>query len=117
LLITIKAPRIEKDEKLLRQDATYILIGGTGGLGRSMAKWMVLKGAKNVVLLSRSGTLKGKSKEQIDTLNNSGANVVVRRCDVADRADVEDLISAGLVDMPPVRGIIHGAMVLNVSSS
>lgn len=117
MLIPIQAPRIEKEEKLLRQDATYILIGGTGGLGRSMAKWMISKGAKNIVLLSRSGTLKEKAKEQIDTLNNSGANIVVRRCDVADRADVEHLISAGLVDMPPVRGIIHGAMVLNVSSS
>jgi NADPH:quinone reductase-like Zn-dependent oxidoreductase len=114
-LTDMQAPRIEKHHTLLRNDATYILIGGTGGLGRSMAKWMVSKGGKNIVLLSRSGELKGKAKEQIDSLNASGANIVVRRCDVADRADVEDLILTGLKDMPPVRGIIHGAMVLHVS--
>jgi hypothetical protein len=79
-----------------------------------MAKWMVSKGAKNIVLLSRSGQLRGRAKEQIDDLNNSGANIVVRSCDVADRASVDQLISGGLIDLPPVRGIIHGAMVLHV---
>ncbi|KAH7116905.1 hypothetical protein B0J11DRAFT_592976 [Dendryphion nanum] len=109
----VLAPRVQSDVKLLQKEATYILIGGTGGLGRSMASWMIGKGAKNIVLLSRSGSLKGKAKDQIDELNNAGANIVVRRCDVADKSDVENLISSGLTDLPPVRGVIHGAMVLN----
>jgi NADPH:quinone reductase-like Zn-dependent oxidoreductase/malonyl CoA-acyl carrier protein transacylase len=112
--LTFKAPRIARRIALLRDDATYILIGGTGGLGRSMAKWMVSKGAKTIVLLSRSGELRGKAKGQIDDLNNGGANIVVRSCDVADKASVDQLISSGLADLPPVRGIIHGAMVLHV---
>lgn len=101
---------------MLREDATYILIGGTGGLGRSMARWMVSKGAKHIVLLSRSGAVHGKGKEQIDALNASGANVVVRRCNVADRSDVNELLASGIEGLPPVRGIVHGAMVLHVSS-
>jgi hypothetical protein len=79
-----------------------------------MAKWMVSKGAKHIVLLSRSGQLRGKAKEQIDKLNDDGANIVVRSCDVADKASVDNLISVGLTGLPPVRGIIHGAMVLHV---
>jgi NAD(P)-dependent dehydrogenase (short-subunit alcohol dehydrogenase family) len=79
-----------------------------------MARWMIENGAKNIVLLSRSGALKGKAKDQVDAWNEAGANVVVRNCDVADRADVDGLIQTGLLDMPPVRGIIHGAMVLHV---
>jgi NAD(P)-dependent dehydrogenase (short-subunit alcohol dehydrogenase family) len=82
-----------------------------------MATWMAKNGAKNIVLLSRSGVLRGKAKEQIDALNEAGANVVVRRCDVTTRADVEELVSKDLSDMPPVRGIIHGAMVLHVSQT
>ncbi|KAH8732058.1 hypothetical protein GQ44DRAFT_603510 [Phaeosphaeriaceae sp. PMI808] len=109
----VTAPRIEKHFDLLRSDATYILIGGTGGLGRSMAKWMVSKGAKNIVLLSRSGALRGKAKEQVDRLNENGASIVVRSCDVANRDSVDKLVSDGLTDLPPVRGIIHGAMVLH----
>jgi NAD(P)-dependent dehydrogenase (short-subunit alcohol dehydrogenase family) len=80
-----------------------------------MAKWMFSKGAKTIVLLSRSGELQGKAKEQIDALNDNGANILVRSCDVADRSSVDRLISDGLIDLPPVRGIIHGAMVLHVS--
>ncbi|KAF2679022.1 ketoacyl-synt-domain-containing protein [Lentithecium fluviatile CBS 122367] len=109
----VMAPRAEKGNALLRQDATYILIGGTGGLGRSIATWMVGKGARHIVLLSRSGEVKGKAKEQIDVLNTAGAAIVVRRCDVADRSDVEKLLTTGLTDLPPVRGIVHGAMVLH----
>jgi hypothetical protein len=40
----IKAPRVDKHIALLQEDATYILIGGTGGLGRSMAKWYWSRG-------------------------------------------------------------------------
>ncbi|KAH7385277.1 hypothetical protein DE146DRAFT_621768 [Phaeosphaeria sp. MPI-PUGE-AT-0046c] len=109
----VQAPTVEQKSDLLGHDATYVLIGGTGGLGRSMAKWMVENGAKHIVLLSRSGTVKGQGKEQIARLNEGGANVVVRSCDVTNRVDVQRLISTGLVDMPPVRGIIHGAMVLH----
>ena len=76
---------------------------------------MLLKGAKNIVLLSRSGTLKGPAVEQVAALNAAGANVVVRSCDVSVRADVDNLLSEGLSGLPPVKGIIHGAMVLHVS--
>ncbi|CAI6336292.1 unnamed protein product [Periconia digitata] len=110
---TVLAPRIEQQRLLLRSDATYVLIGGTGGLGRSMAKWMLGKGAKHIVLLSRSGEVKGKAKDQIDDMNASGASIVVRRCNVADKGDVEHLLSTGVEGLPPVRGVIHGAMVLH----
>ncbi|KLU82825.1 hypothetical protein MAPG_01893, partial [Magnaporthiopsis poae ATCC 64411] len=99
-------------KSLLRSDGTYLLIGGTGGLGRSMAKWMVEKGAGHVVLLSRSGSATGKVKELIDSASIAGANVVVRRCDVANKASVDELFTSGLDGLPPVRGIVHGAMVL-----
>jgi NAD(P)-dependent dehydrogenase (short-subunit alcohol dehydrogenase family) len=101
----------------LREDGTYILIGGTGGLGRKMAEWMVQKGARHLVLLSRSGTLRGQAVSQIEALRRTGVNVVVRSCNVSNREEVEDLVQHGLSDLPPIRGVIHGAMVLHVSQS
>ena len=80
-----------------------------------MARWMVGKGAKNVILVSRSGSATGKVKNMIDELAAVGANIVVRRCDVADGPSVEKLIANGLAGMPEVRGVVHGAMVLRVS--
>ncbi|KAF9737290.1 hypothetical protein PMIN06_001585 [Paraphaeosphaeria minitans] len=110
---TVLVPRLEEEANILRSDATYVLIGGTGGLGRSMARWMVSKGAHNIVLLSRSGAVHGRAKEQVDALIASGANIVIRRCNVTDRSDVDALLTSGLEGLPPVRGIIHGAMVLH----
>ncbi|KAI0403947.1 ketoacyl-synt-domain-containing protein [Xylaria palmicola] len=108
----VKATPPTKPTQLLKGQATYILIGGTGGLGRSMARWMVSRGARHLVLVSRSGSATGKVKELIDEVANVGAEVVVRQCDVANPADVEELINFGIEGMPPVRGLIHGAMVL-----
>ncbi|KAI9647281.1 hypothetical protein NHQ30_003664 [Ciborinia camelliae] len=108
----VKAPPADKRSKILRPDATYILIGGTGGLGRGMARWMVNKGAKHLVLVSRSGSVTGKVKELVDDLSAVGANIVVRSCDVTDSGAVNNLIADVFTDMPEVRGVIHGAMVL-----
>ncbi|KAI0443526.1 ketoacyl-synt-domain-containing protein [Xylaria telfairii] len=102
----------KKPAQLLKNHATYILIGGTGGLGRSMARWMVNRGARHLVLVSRSGSATGKVKELIEEAAAAGAEVIVRQCDVANPYDVEELINFGLEGMPPVRGLIHGAMVL-----
>ena len=80
-----------------------------------MARWMVGRGAKNIILVSRSGSATGKVRDMIDELAAVGASIVVRRCDVADGPSVEKLIATELVGMPEVRGVVHGAMVLRVS--
>ncbi|CAG7947082.1 unnamed protein product [Penicillium nalgiovense] len=63
-----KAVAPKTSSTLLRPDASYILIGGTGGLGRSIAKWMSSKGAKNIVLVSRRAAVDDKVRALIDTL-------------------------------------------------
>lgn len=80
-----------------------------------MARWMVGKGARNIVLVSRSGASTGKVNELHGELSALGANIIVRRCDIADSDSVERLVGSELVDMPEVRGVVHGAMVLRVS--
>ncbi|KAK1773243.1 LOW QUALITY PROTEIN: hypothetical protein QBC45DRAFT_482171 [Copromyces sp. CBS 386.78] len=106
----VKIPRRSKD--LLHSDATYILVGGTGGLGRSMARWMAGKGAKNIVLVSRSGSITGKVRELVEDLSVLGVSVHVRRCNVVNKAEVDELIQTGLRGLPPIRGVVHGTMVL-----
>ncbi|KAG8158497.1 hypothetical protein KVR01_011619 [Diaporthe batatas] len=97
----------------IQPDATYVLIGGTGGLGRSMTRWMVANGARNIVLVSRSASASGKVKDLMNELRETaGANVLLRRCDIAEKASVEALFRTGMSDLPPVRGVIHGSMVL-----
>ncbi|KAF2186885.1 putative polyketide synthase [Zopfia rhizophila CBS 207.26] len=98
--------------KLFKEDATYILIGGTGGLGRGMTRWMAAKGAKHIVLLSRSGSVTGHAKTLVDDLAPLGVNVAVHSCNVAKKEDVDTLLETKLTGLPPIRGVIHGAMIL-----
>ena len=80
-----------------------------------MARWMVEKGAKNIVLVSRSGSATGKVKELIEDMAAIGAKIIVQRCDVTDADAVKKLVTKELVGLPPVRGVVHGTMVLHVS--
>ncbi|KAF4926922.1 Highly reducing polyketide synthase ACRTS2 [Colletotrichum viniferum] len=48
--------RRDDGSALLRDDATYLITGGTGGIGKSLVPWMLQNGASNVVVLGRSAT-------------------------------------------------------------
>jgi NAD(P)-dependent dehydrogenase (short-subunit alcohol dehydrogenase family) len=78
---------------------------------------MMRKGARNIVLLSRSGKVAGKVAELVDEATALGATITVFPCDVSDKTQVDKLISEDLALIPPIRGIIHGAMVLHESCS
>ena len=102
---------------LLKPEASYILIGGTGGLGRSMARWMSSKGARNIILVSRKASpVNDKVQALIEELAANGTLVTIRACDVSSKQSVETLIRDDMKDLPPVRGVVHGAMVLRVSA-
>jgi NAD(P)-dependent dehydrogenase (short-subunit alcohol dehydrogenase family) len=79
-----------------------------------MIKWMVRKGARSVVIISRSDKISAKVAAVIEDAKEQGAAVVLRKCDVADSEDVGRLIKEVSAELPPIRGLIHSAMVLDV---
>ncbi|KAI9367806.1 hypothetical protein BJX61DRAFT_268487 [Aspergillus egyptiacus] len=97
----------------LHEDASYIVVGGFGGLGRSIISWLVEHGAKNIVSLSRSGAKDAESRAFVDHIRKQGVTLLASCCDVASPDAVtlvaQDLVRLGL---PPVRGVINSAMVL-----
>lgn len=98
-----------------RSDATYLITGGTGGLGRSLTRWLAKEGAKNIVLASRSGATTDNVRELIGEMENSGTRVVVQACDIIIESDVKELLDdVAAQGLPPIAGVIHGAMVLQV---
>lgn len=107
-------PLKSRSGSLLRSDATYLITGGTGGLGRALASWMIKKGAKHLVLLGRSSTPRAKVIELLKRYEGTDVCVRALSCDVASRTDLIRTIEA-LSDLPQVRGIIHGAFNLQVS--
>ena len=105
----------DTSSSLLRSDASYLLIGGLGGLGRAMATWMMSHGAKNFIFASRSGSSKQSAWDVVDHLQSSGANVAVYSCDVSNESEVSSMLSQCSESMPPIRGCIQAAMVIKNS--
>ncbi|KAH8429183.1 uncharacterized protein LDX57_006852 [Aspergillus melleus] len=100
----------------LDANGTYIISGGLGGLGRTIATWLVDRGARNLLLLSRSGARSAKAAELLQELSAKGASVMIPRCDVADADSLARALSECQERMPPFKGCIQCAMVLRDSS-
>ncbi|KAF4543916.1 Beta-ketoacyl synthase [Lasiodiplodia theobromae] len=94
----------------LREDASYILSGGFGGLCRSVAKSMALQGAQNLIFLSRSGASSDGAQELVEDLKRMGIRCEVFACDVSDDgALLAALRSCEESGMPKIAGVIQGA--------
>ncbi|KAF5703239.1 polyketide synthase [Fusarium globosum] len=87
--------------------ASYFLVGGLGGLGRALAVWLVERGAKHLVFLSRSGMTDYDGKFSVE-LEALGCNAIVVKGSVNNLKDVEDAISKAPY---PFKGVFHLAMV------
>lgn len=110
---TIVAPVRPAPRKLpLRGDVSYLIIGGLKGLCGSLAVYMARHGAKNIVIMSRSGYEDQASRRVLNDLYNEGCRVDLAKGDVSELADVKRAFKEASA---PVGGIIQGAMVLRVS--
>lgn len=99
----------------LQSEASYLIVGGLGGIGRSICHWMADHGAKHIAVLSRSATANGSSGALIKKLASVGVVVTPIACDVSDAAALSTAISEYELTTPKIRGVIQGAMVLAVS--
>lgn len=98
------------------QEATYVIAGGLGGIGRSIARWMVGKKARNLILLGRSDSSKyGKeTRAFLKDLRARGVCVATPPCDVGDASSLASALQECSKTMPPVQGCFQASMVLEV---
>ncbi|MFY0568047.1 SDR family NAD(P)-dependent oxidoreductase [Archangium lansingense] len=101
------------EARRLRADGTYLVTGGLGGLGLSVAKWMAEQGAGHVVLVGRDTALSPEQQAAVAAIEASGARVRVARADVSDRTQLARVLSEAAEGEPPLRGVIHAAGVLD----
>lgn len=90
-------------------DKTYILFGMTGDLGVSIARWMVESGARNIVLTSRNPNV---PSGVFQYMSQKGAVLRVETMDITSKDALEAAYTEVKSSMPPIGGIINGAMVL-----
>ncbi|CAK4031885.1 polyketide synthase [Lecanosticta acicola] len=99
----------------LNPDATYVLSGGLGGLGRSIAGWMAGRGARHFLFLSSSGTITAAVADMKSDLEASGCKVHIVKCDVSDAERLKVVLEESKTAMPPIKGLVQGAMKLQDS--
>ena len=101
----------------LSPNASYLIIGGLGGIGRSIARWAIAHGARHLILLSRHAADSPHTHSLQAELTHQGATIAARNCDASNLAELSTALAdcAAQDGMPPVRGVVHGGMVLDDS--
>ena len=105
----VAAPAASAQPVVLRADRTYVISGGLGDVGLHIARWMVERGARTLVLFGRTAA-ETRQQQAIDALRRD-ARVDVEALDVADGPAVDCLFARLAAQLPPVAGIVHAAAV------
>ena len=97
---------------ILIPNATYILVGGLGGLGRGLATFLADHGARHLAIFSRRNQLKPEEQDLISGLAARGVNAIVYTCDITVLDVVKTTFAKIASELPPIKGVIQAAMVL-----
>lgn len=95
---------------LFSDAAAYLVTGAFGALGGHVTRWMVERGARYLLLPRRATTEHASRVAELETL---GATVVVVEADIGDPAAVAHVFETAGGALPPLRGILHIAGVLD----
>lgn len=87
----------------------YLLVGGVGGLGIAITRWMVENGARNFVFLSRSAGISPASKALFRELEAMGCSACAIPGSAANPDDIQRALGSII---KPLGGVIQLAMVL-----
>jgi acyl transferase domain-containing protein/NADPH:quinone reductase-like Zn-dependent oxidoreductase/NAD(P)-dependent dehydrogenase (short-subunit alcohol dehydrogenase family)/acyl carrier protein len=103
---------VRRDASRLSPDATYLITGGLGGLGLVTAHAFVEHGARHLVLTSRGPASEG-AHQLTAGMEAKGAAITIRHADLSVDAEAGALLDEIRKTMPPLRGIVHAAGILD----
>jgi 6-methylsalicylic acid synthase len=106
-------------------DGTYLVTGGLGVLGLRVAQWLADRGARRIVLAGRTALPPRDTwdtatdpatvtrLDAVRSLERLGVTVVSVAVDIADHDEAARLLSPAALGLPPFRGVVHAAGVLD----
>ncbi len=104
--------KLNKQNLELNRNATYMVTGGLSGFGLSTANWLADKGARHLVLLSRSGSISLENEIALKEIQDKDVDVKLVACDITDAIKVQSVLHDIQESSYPLKGIVHAAMVL-----
>ncbi|MFQ6396367.1 SDR family NAD(P)-dependent oxidoreductase [Nocardia sp. KC 131] len=94
-------------------DGTWLVTGGLGGVGLAMADRLATAGVRHLVLIGRSGVSTEVAAARVADLRARGVQVLAEAVDVGSRTALAALLDRIADELPPLRGVLHCAMVLD----
>ncbi|HJV25545.1 MAG TPA: SDR family NAD(P)-dependent oxidoreductase [Aromatoleum sp.] len=111
--VEVEGPPVKRPHLSFAKNATYLVTGGLTGFGLETARWLAERGAGSIVLLGRRGTDTPGAPEIAAEFERRGTRVTILACDVADRSSVQAVLARIRPELPPLRGVLHAAMVID----
>nr|XP_012219068.1 PREDICTED: LOW QUALITY PROTEIN: fatty acid synthase-like [Linepithema humile] len=109
---SLDSPVLARRRYYCLNDRTYVILGGLGGFGLELTDWLILRGAKNVVLTSRTGIKNGYQRMRVELWKSYGVNVqIVKDANLANPEDCEHFLQMA-EKQAPVDAIFNLAVVL-----
>ncbi|KAL1851394.1 hypothetical protein Daus18300_012576 [Diaporthe australafricana] len=109
---SVTANVMKRRRDIFAPNASYVVAGGFGGLGRGILSWMADCGARNLIILSRSGARTEPARCLVNSLVARGVSVAAPAGDVSNLAALEECISQLRKSWPPIRGCVQATVAL-----
>ena len=97
----------------LDPDGSYLVSGGFGGFGLATAEWLAANGARSLILIGRSGAASETAQVALERMRGTGVTVHEVKASVAEEAKLRAQLEPLLADAPPLKGVVHAAMVID----
>ena len=105
----LSRPSVRPQPLELDANSTWLVTGGLASFGAATVHWLVAHGVKHLLLISRRGMQTPGADRLVEALQDAGVQVLVKSCDVADKAALQSVLDHAKRTMPPLRGVLHAA--------
>ncbi len=109
----VEVPEQSAGGPIIKSDGAYVVTGGTSGFGVATGVWLAEQGAGKVIMVSRSGKTAPGIEDTLRLIESKGAQAEALSVDVTDPEAVQAMIVSSQSGPFVLRGVIHGAMVLD----
>lgn len=108
--LTPAAPTVPAGAAPVQSDGTYLITGGLGGLGLRLARALLERGARHLVLVGRSAP-DAAARDAIAAMAGAHVDLRIEQADVTDEAALQGLLER-IAARAPLRGVFHLAGTL-----
>ncbi|MFJ2773105.1 amino acid adenylation domain-containing protein [Streptomyces sp. NPDC087300] len=111
----VKTPVPAPERSPYRTRGTYLMVGGSGGIGRALSEELARRHRANVVWISR-GELGPEQRASADRVREAGGRLLHLRADAADPAALSAAVGEARRRFGTLHGVFHAAMTFNAST-